>query len=139
MSQDNKRLARRVLEEIYARAELALADDLVHPDFVDHDPGHPEGSKGPEGVRQTVRRLHSVFGDLRFEVEDEIAEGDKVVQRVRMGGRHTGALMGREPTDRVFTARHVYIWRIADGRIVEHWGVRDDLDLLQQLELLSLG
>ena len=64
MSQDNKRLARRVLEEIYARAELALADELVHPDFVDHDPGHPEGSKGPEGVRQTVRRLHSVFGDL---------------------------------------------------------------------------
>ena len=47
--------------------------------------------------------------------------------------------MGREPTDRVFTARHVYVWRIADGRIVEHWGVRDDLDLLQQLELLSLG
>jgi predicted ester cyclase len=82
-----------------------------------------------------VRQLHSTFGELRFDVEDEIAEGDKVVQLVTMSGRHAGPLMGREPTGRRFAVRHVYIWRIADGRIAEHWGSRDDLGMLRQLGL----
>ena len=138
-SEDNKRLVRRALAEIYAKCDLDLADELIHPDFVDHEPAHPERGSGPEGVKQTVRSLRSAFGELRFEVEDEIAEGDKVVQVVTMSGRHTGPLMGREPTDKAFTVRHVYIWRIADGKILEHWGSRDDLGLLRQLGLLPLG
>jgi predicted ester cyclase len=85
-----------------------------------------------------VESLHGAFRDLRFEVEDEIAAGDKVVQRVVMSGRHAGPLMGREPTGKKFAVRHVYIWRIDDGRIVEHWGSRDDLGLLAQLELIEL-
>jgi predicted ester cyclase len=85
-----------------------------------------------------VRQLRRAFGGLRFEVEDEIAEGDKVVQLVIMSGRHTGPLMGREPTGKEFAVRHTYIWRIADDKIVDHWGSRDDLGLLGQLGLLPL-
>ncbi|HWT25392.1 MAG TPA: ester cyclase [Solirubrobacteraceae bacterium] len=136
MSEDNKRLVRRALEEIYARGDLALADELVHPRFADHEPAHPDQPTGPESVKATVRNLQAAFGELRFEVEDEIAEGDRVVQRVTMRGRHTGPLMGRAPTGRTFAVRHVYIWRIAGGRIAEHWGSRDDLGLLAQLGLL---
>jgi predicted ester cyclase len=66
---------------------------------VDHEPAHPDQPTGPEGVKQTVRRLHAAFGGLRFEVEDEIA----------------------------------------DGKIAEHWGSRDDLGLLGQLGLPSFG
>jgi predicted ester cyclase len=132
----NKRLARRALREIYTMGDLELADELIHPDFVDHEPAHPEHPTGPESVKQTVRSLHAAFGGLRFEVEDEIAEGDKVVQLATMSGRQRGPLMGREPTGKEFAVRHVYIWRIADGRIVEHWGSRDDLGLLGQLGLL---
>ncbi len=138
MSEHNKRLARRALQEIYAKGDLELADDLVHPDFLDHEPAHPERPPGPESVKQTVRSLQSTFGGLRFEVEDEIAEGDKVVQRVVMSGRHTGPLIGREPTGKEFAVRHTYIWRIADDKIVEHWGSRDDLGLLAQLGLLPI-
>ena len=137
MSEDNKRLVRRALDELYTKGHLGLAAELVHPAFVDHEPAHPEEPTGPENVRRTVQRLRSAFADLRFEVEDEIAEGDKVVQRVIMSGRHTGPLMGLEPTGKQFAVRHVYVWRIADGKIVEHWGSRDDLGLLQQLGLLS--
>jgi predicted ester cyclase len=86
-----------------------------------------------------VLRLHSAFGELRFDVEDEIAEGYKVVQLVTMRGRHTGPLMGREPTDKPFAVRHVYIWRIADEKIADHWGSRDDLGLLGQLGLLPIA
>jgi predicted ester cyclase len=136
---DNKRLVRRALEEIYANGDLELLDELIHPDFVDHEPAHPDRPTGPEGVRQTVRELHGAFGDLRFDVQDEIAEGDKVVQLVTMSGRHTGPLMGREPTGKAFAVRHIYIWRIADGKIADHWGSRDDLGLLSQLGLLPSG
>jgi predicted ester cyclase len=139
MSEHNKRLARRALQEIYAKGDLELADDLVHSQFLDHEPAHPERPTGPESVKQTVRSLQSTFGGLRFEVEDEIAEGDKVVQRVVMSGRHTGPLIGREPTGKEFAVRHTYIWRIADDKIVEHWGSRDDLGLLAQLGLLPIG
>jgi predicted ester cyclase len=136
---DNKRLARRALAEIYAKGDLDLADELIHPDFVDHEPAHAEQPTGPESVKQTVRRLHAAFSGLRFEVEDEIAEGDKVVQLATMRGRHAGPLIGREATGKEFAVRHVYIWRIADGKIAEHWGSRDDLGLLGQLGLLSIG
>ena len=139
VSDNNRRLARRALAEIYTKGDLELADELVHPDFVDHEPAHAELPTGPESVKQTVRHLHAAFGGLRFEVEDEIAEGDKVVQLATMSGRHTGPLVGREPTGKEFAVRHIYIWRIADDRIVEHWGSRDDLGLLGQLGLLSIG
>ena len=136
MSEANKRLARHALDEVDGQGNLDLAEELIHPEFVDYDAGHDSGAIGPESVKQTVERLRAAFGDLRFEVDDEIAEGDKVVQRVTMQGRHAGPLMGSEPTGREFAVRHVYIWRIADGRIIEHWGIRDDLGLLQQLGLL---
>ena len=135
-SENNKRLVRRALEEVYTNGDLELADELVHPDFVDHEPAHPDVPGGPDSVKQTVQRLQAIFGELRFDVEDEIAEGDKVVQLVTMSGRHTGPLMGREPSGTAFAVRHVYIWRIADDRIAEHWGSRDDLGLLTQLGLL---
>jgi predicted ester cyclase len=133
--ENNKRLVRRALEEIYAKGDLELAEELFHPGFADHEPGHADLPTGPESVAQTVRHLRSMFGELRFEVEDEIAEGDRVVQLVTMSGRHTGPLMGHEPTGRAFAVRHVYIWRIADGRIADHWGSRDDLGMLGQLGL----
>ena len=134
----NRQLVRRALEEISARGDLDVADELVHPDFVDHEPAHPHQPTGPASVKQTVQRLRSAFGDLRFEIEDEIAEGDKVVQRVVMSGWHVGPLMGFAPTGKEFAVGHIYIWRIADGKIVDHWGSRDDLGLVQQLGL-ALG
>ncbi len=136
MGDDNKRLVRRALDELYEKGHLDLADELVHPGFVDHEPAHDDQLTGPESVKRTAEGLRSAFGDLRFEVEAEIAEGDKVVQLVTMSGRHIGPLVGREPTGNAFSVRHVYIWRLAEGKIIDHWGSRDDLGLLQQLGLL---
>jgi ketosteroid isomerase-like protein len=139
LGERNKRLVRRALEEIYANGNVSVAGELFHRDYEDHEPAHPELPTGPASVVQTVRSLHGVFGDLRFQVEDEMADGDKVVQVVRMSGRQIGRLMGHESAGKVFAVRHIYIWRIVDGQIIEHWGSRDDLGLLRQLGLLGGG
>ncbi len=137
MGEYEKRLARTLLHEVYEDGKLHLAEGLVHPSFVAHDPAHPDQSQGPEGVKQTASRLLGAFGDLRFEVEREIAEDDLVVQLVTMRGEHNGVLAGQAPTGRRFSVRHIYIWRIFDGKVIEHWGSRDDLGLLRQLGLLG--
>lgn len=136
MAEDSRKIARRTLEELYENGNLDLIDELVHPDFVDHEPSHGDQPTGHESVKLTVQGLQSAFDDLRFEIQDEIVEGEKVVQRVIMSGRHAGQLLGREPTGKAFAVRHVYIWRIADGKIIEHWGSRDDLGLLVQLGIV---
>jgi hypothetical protein len=63
VSDENKRLARRALEEIYAKGDLEVVDELVHPEFTDHEPAHPDLPVGPDAVRQTVQRLHETFSD----------------------------------------------------------------------------
>jgi predicted ester cyclase len=139
VSEENTRLARRALEEIYSKGNLEPMDELIHPEFRDHEPSHPDLPIGPEAVSQTVERLHETFSELRFEVHQEVAEGDRVVQLVTMSGRQTGPMMGSPPTGREFAVRHTYWWRVADGRLAEHWGVRDDLGLLTQLGLFPGG
>lgn len=127
----NKAVVRRALDEIYSTGNEAFADELIHPEFVDHDPRHGEVSGGPESVKHTVRSLHHMFGELRFDIQDEIAEGDRVAQLVLMRGRQTGEVAGHPPTGREFTVRHIYVWRIENGQILDLWASRDDLGLLE--------
>ena len=133
---DNTRVTRRVLEELFDKGNLDAADELVHTDFVNHEapPGNPQG---PEGLKQTVRWLRGIWGPMRSDIEDEIREGDKVVARVTMHGRHLGEFMGRPPSGKEFAVEHIHIWRLQDGKVIEHWSVRDDLGQALQLGLLG--
>ena len=81
-----------------------------------------------------MRWLHSAFSDIAYDVEDAIAEGDRVALRVTMRGTHTGDFLGRPATGNRFATAHVHVFRVADERIAEHWAVRDDLGLMRQLE-----
>jgi predicted ester cyclase len=74
---------------------------------------------------------------MRFDVEDEIAEGDKVVARVTMHGRHVGEFLNKPPTGVEFATKQIHIWRLEDGKVIEHWSVRDDLGQALQLGLLD--
>jgi predicted ester cyclase len=74
---------------------------------------------------------------MRFEIADEISAGDKVVARVVMHGRHVGEFLGRQPTGKEFATKQIHIWRLEDGRVIEHWSVRDDLGQALQLGLLD--
>jgi steroid delta-isomerase-like uncharacterized protein len=133
MSTDaNKAIVRRIYEEVISKGNLALLDELCAPDIVDHAalPGSPPGR---EGVRQWFTLIRTAFPDTQVTVEDLIAEGDKVVARVRPEGTQHGEFLGIPPTGKYMTITAMDMFRVADGKIVEHWGEQDMLGLLQQL------
>ena len=136
MSDQNKQLTQRVLEEMFEKGRLEAAGELVHPEFVNHEapPGSPQG---PEGLKETVAWLRGLWGPMRFDLKDEICEGDKVVARVVMHGRHLGEFLGRLPSGKDFATKQIHIWRIEDGKLIEHWSVRDDLGQALQLGLIG--
>ncbi|TMK64387.1 MAG: ester cyclase [Actinobacteria bacterium] len=136
MSEENKRIARRVLEELFEKGNLEVTDELIHPDFVNHE-APPDNPQGPEGLKETVSWLRGLWGPMRADIEDEITEGQKVVARVTMHGRHLGEFLGRPPTGKEFAAKQIHIWRMEDAKVIEHWSVRDDLGQALQLGLFG--
>jgi predicted ester cyclase len=138
VSEKNKRIARRVLEELFEKGNLDATDELIHPEFVNHEapPGNPQGR---QGIKETTSWLRGLWGPMRADIEDMIGEGDKVVARVTMHGRHVGEFLGQPPTGKEFATKQIHIWRIEDGKVIEHWSVRDDLGQALQLGLLPAG
>jgi predicted ester cyclase len=136
ISPDIRAIARRTLEEIFPRGDVAALAEVVHPSYVDHD-GPPGAPPGLEGMTWSMRMLHAAFSDRRWEIHQVIAEDDTVVLYCTFRGRHTGEFMGLAPTSRSFAFRQVHIVRFQDGMGIEHWAVPDDLDLARQLGAIS--
>jgi steroid delta-isomerase-like uncharacterized protein len=107
-------------------------DEVVDPDVLIRTP-LPIDATGAEALKQVWAILLRAFPDLHVTVEDLIAEGDKVVIRNTVTGTHQGEYMGRPPTGRSVTYNEFFIFRFADGRIAETWGVIDVLSQMRQL------
>ena len=133
-TEENKAIARRGYEAINQN-NLDTLDEVVASDMTDHDPA-PGQAPGLEGVKHYFSSLHAAFPDVRMDVEDMIAEGDKVVARVSVSGTHRGEFMGIAPTGNRVTIAGIDILRMANGKIVEHWGKFDDLGMMQQLGVI---
>jgi predicted ester cyclase len=133
--EDNKALLRRFNEEVFNKRNLASVDALIASNQIDHSlpPGLP---RTREGTRQAISMTLMAFPDLNFVVEDIIAEGDKVVTRYTTRGTQRGSLGRFPPTGRQVAVPGIVIARIADGKIVEQWGLDDRLDMLQQLGVI---
>jgi len=134
MSEENKVLTRRswliVTEGNLDTLEDALAE-VYAEDIVLHEPD--EDVRGVEGLKQFVTMIRSAIPDLRITLEEDIAEGDKVVSRWRAQGTHQGELMGIAPTSNQVMITGITIHRIEDGKIVEEWENWDALGLMQQI------
>lgn len=133
MSEQNKTVERRLLQEVYGNGNLDLIDELVASDFIGHGTAREGGDRGRDAYRAFVVEMRTAFPDLHFTIEDQIAEGDKVVTRFRAHGTHTGQFQGLPPTGKQGELSGTIIDRIADGKVVECWSNTDDLGLLQQL------
>ena len=137
MTTDPKQLARDYFAAFLARDE-AWWQAHVAPDFVRHDPGLPFEVRGPEGIRQLADALHPGIPDMTLPIEDVIAEGGKVLVRLRVKGTHSGNLMGVPATGRAIDIGVLDLFRIEDGRLVEHWALLDNLGLLRQIGVTSI-
>ena len=123
----------------FHRGDIAAVSDLLDERFVNHDsvaPGlSPSGEKA--GTLQNLAAAHTAFPDLDITVADVFAGAGKVAARVIVRGTHLGSLSGIHPTGRRMAVMGQEIWRVAGARIAEHWGRFEELDLLQQLGVLS--
>jgi steroid delta-isomerase-like uncharacterized protein len=133
MSQDNKQLALQVYELVNARNTDAIGE-LVAESYQEHDPLPGQG-EGREGVRDRFSILSLALAP-KYTIEDVVAEGDRVVVRWTNSGTHIGVFAGIPPTGRSFVIAGIDIYRVADGKLAEHWHVVDQLAMMAQLGLL---
>ena len=131
MTQDPKAIMRRFYEEVINGRNLAVVDELTTPDFVEHE--DVAGVSGREGAKQFFSMVQAAFPDFRMNVEDMIAEGDKVVVRSTLTGTHRGVFMGVPPTSKSISVSVIDIVLFSEGRIAEHWGVTDTGSMMEQL------
>ena len=133
-TEDNKVLVRRFYEEVINQKNLALVDELCTTTHVYHNP--PTTLHGREEFKQLLSLYITAFSDARLTVEDQIAEGDRVVTRYTFRGTHQADLMGIPPTGKPVTVTGIIITRIVNGKSEEGWLNFDALGMLQQLGAL---
>jgi steroid delta-isomerase-like uncharacterized protein len=126
----HKEIARRFIEEVFGGRSESV-DELVAEDFQGHSWG--EMPPGREPLRAAMARVSQGLSDHWMRIDDVIAEGDKVAVRLRSHARHTGTFMGMPATGREYTITETHVFRIADGKVAEHWRDADMLGLMQQL------
>ena len=132
----NKALVRRLYEQGFNAGNLDVVDALVAPDVVTHNPLILDAPAGPASIRTGIEMLRRSFPDLHVDVLDLIAEGDRVAAFLAISGTNTGDYRRGGATGRRGSMRAFFIWRVADDRLVESWGVADRFAFLQQLGII---
>jgi steroid delta-isomerase-like uncharacterized protein len=126
-----REVVRRFLEDVWSRGDLDACDQLINADHVHHFGARD--IRGPTGVKALVAGLRQTFPDLHIDVDDLIAEGEKVAVRMTLRGTDRGGFMGQAPTDNSVSYEAVDFFRVVNGKLIERWGVVDALTLRQQL------
>ncbi len=134
-AEDNKKTARRIVIEIFNAGNAALINEIFAENYVEHalPPGVPQDR---EGFRMMIPVLRQAFPDLTYTIDDTIAEGDKVAQRLTGRGTMKGEFMGMPPTGKTAEWREFHFHRFdAAGKVVEHWDLTDEISMMTQLGL----
>jgi len=133
LTDDNKALVQRFYEEVINQKNLAALNQFVAPNAVNHTV--PSGL--PQGPSQFLSMHLNAFPDVKVTVQDLLADGDKVVALVSIHGTHQGAFRAVSPTGKSITVMGINIFRIVNGKMVEHWGLADRLSALHQLGVVT--
>jgi steroid delta-isomerase-like uncharacterized protein len=131
MADTQRELVARFYDEVLNQKHLAVVDELVADDFVEH--GTPPLPPGIDGFREFVGGVIAAFPDFEFTVHDWVVEGDLVVARCSARGTHQGEFLGFVATGRQVSWTAIHIWRIVDGRLAERWSEADVLGITKQL------
>ena len=132
---ENKALVRRFYEEI-DKGNIQVLDELVAEDYLDHNPPpFPGLGSGREGLKQAFKLFQKATPGYH-RIDDQIAEGDKVVTRLTSFGKHEGDLPGAPRTGNDMQMTSITIHRIANGKLAEKWSEKDMLGLLRQIGVM---
>jgi steroid delta-isomerase-like uncharacterized protein len=132
MSEENKALVRRIVDEAWNQGKLGVVDEAFAHDYREHNP-RPGQEPGVDGYKGGIVMMRAAFPDLFLEVHDTIAEGDRVAVLSTLHGTHDGELMGIPASGQRVSSEGMVFARFRDGRVIERWGVQDMLTLLQQI------
>jgi steroid delta-isomerase-like uncharacterized protein len=135
-AEENKDNVRRGFEEILNQGNLDVVDEFFTPDFIGHDPALPEDLHGPEEFKQFAAMYRSAFPDLHITIEDQFAEGDKVVTRFISRGTHQGDFMSIAATSHQIAVEGISIDRMVDGKSAEAWTIVDVMGMMRQLGVI---
>jgi predicted ester cyclase len=134
VSEENKALVRRLIKEVEKGTPDTIEeviDEVLAPDFVDHDL-RPDQEPDRESYKRDLSEDRAALSNLDITIEDQIAEGDKVVTRLTWRGTHDrGKVMGRAPTGKKIEVTAIFIHRIVEGKVKEEWSASDTLDKLR--------
>ncbi len=133
MSENNKAIVRRLIEEVWNKGNLSLVDELFAPNYEHHDSSTPDLGRGPESEKKRAALYRTAFPDLRVTIEDIIAEGETVMTRWSCRGTHKGDLSGIAPTGKPVTISGMTVARVSNGKMAEGYVNWDALGLMQQL------
>ena len=134
MSEQNKAVFQKMMNALNAK-DLATLESLVDEDFVDNN-AMPDMPANKEGMINMMRMFVSAFPDLNITVNHWVAEGDLVVGVMTTEGTQTGEFMGMPPSGKEFSISEMHMIRVANGKMVEHWGVQDNMSMMQQLGVI---
>jgi predicted ester cyclase len=138
MTPDNKAIVKEFIDRLFTEGDTSVLDELVVPDFVDHDP--PFGGTGTvDGWRAMATMIRDAFPDWHSDLHALYAEDDIVVERFTASGIHKGEIFGIQPSETVCRLPGINIFRVRDGKIVERWGRVDELAMLRQLGVIPAG
>jgi len=129
----NKTIAHQLIEDVMNQGILSLSEQFLSTDFVEHEELPPGTPTGIEGFNHLVAELHSAFPDFKATIHEMIAEDDKVAVYMNWSGTQQGAFMGMPPSGNRISISVFDIFRMADGKIAEHWGLTDSMAMMQQL------
>jgi steroid delta-isomerase-like uncharacterized protein len=131
--EENRIIIERYYNEAWNAGKLEVLDEIIDPNYVNHNPGIPNIARGPAGLKPIISALRIGFPDLGFEINDMVITEDKVAVRCTMHGTHLGDLFGMPPTGKKVSVNQMQIEYIKDGKIVEHWRQSDDMGMMKQL------
>jgi steroid delta-isomerase-like uncharacterized protein len=136
MSEENKAIFRRYVEEVSNQGNLDLADEIFDR-YVSHQSDGTTLERGPEDVKRFMGEFRQAFPDFHSVIEDQVAEGDKVVTRWKASGTHQGEFRGIAPTGNQMVVTGIGIFRFSEeGKVVESWDNMDQLGMMQQLGVI---
>jgi steroid delta-isomerase-like uncharacterized protein len=128
---DNKALVRRFIDEIFVRGRKEAVDELLADDFVAHT--WPSTGDPKADLKGAIDRTSKGLADVTFTIEDVIAEGDRVAVRLTAAATQVGEMMGMPPSGKRYEIGEIHIFRLRDGKVVEHWHQFDQMKMMQQL------